>query len=55
MRQVGDQAEPVPELGTPVRKPTVDGRPEWRAVPDKPHLEENAQGQVRTKLPLPPP
>lgn len=41
-------------LGPRVPKPEPPAGPEWRAVPDKPHLEVNAQGQMRTRLPVPP-
>ena len=36
-------------LGPPIRKPPQK-RPEWTPVPDKPHLEQNAQGQLRTRI-----
>lgn len=36
-------------LGPPIRKPPQQ-RPEWTPVPDKPHLEQNAQGQLRTRI-----
>lgn len=43
-------------LGPPIRKPSplLPPRPEWMQVPDKPHLEQNAKGQLRTRLPTPP-
>lgn len=41
-------------LGPPIRPPAPQ-QPEWTPVPGNPHLERNAAGQLRTRLPLPPP
>ena len=37
-------------LGPPIRKPP-EPKPEWFPVPDKPHLEQNSKGQLRTAIP----
>lgn len=36
-------------LGPKVQPKPPPEPPEWVPVPDKPHLEKNAQGQWRTK------
>lgn len=36
-------------LGPKKVPPAPPPPPEWRPVPDKPHLEQNARGQLRTK------
>jgi hypothetical protein len=41
-------------LGRKIVPPAPEPGPEWRAVEGKPHLEVNAAGHRRTKLPLPP-
>lgn len=39
-------------LGKKVEKP-APAPPEWQPVPGSPHIQRNAQGQLRTKLPGP--
>jgi hypothetical protein len=41
-------------LGPRVPKPAPPPAPEWRPVPDKPLLEQNERGQLRTRLPTAP-
>jgi hypothetical protein len=42
-----------PPFGPKVKPPAKPEPPEWQSVPDKPHLEINRKGQIRTRLPLP--
>jgi hypothetical protein len=37
-------------LGKKVEKPKAE-KPEWQPVPGKPHLEQNAEGKMRTNIP----
>jgi hypothetical protein len=37
-------------LGKKVEKPKAE-KPEWWPVPGKPHLEQNAEGKLRTNIP----
>jgi hypothetical protein len=46
----GDECPEFSPLGKKIDFPAPP-KPEWRPVPDKPHLEQNAQGQLRTKIP----